>query len=455
MAHSVALLNLVGLSPALIGEHTPAIAEFARRSGGVRTLRPVFPAVTTSVQASMFTGVEPAHHGIVGNGWFDRSLQEVQFWKQSNKLVEAEKVWETAKARDESFTCANICCWYAMYSSCDYAVTPRPIYRANGGKDPDCWTHPPQLRNQLQRALGVFPLFKFWGPGASIESTRWIADAALKVHRDFNPTLSLIYLPHLDYCLQKLGPGHREIPYFLKELDHEVARLLEYFDSKNVRVAIVSEYGVVPVDEAVAPNRALREAGLLSLRIERGREVLDAGASAAFVVADHQIAHVYINDASAHSRTIACLEALDGVESIEGNLGHARSGDVVLVAKRNRWFCHDWWLDDALAPDYQRTVDIHRKPGYDPRELFLDPSLTFPKLTVARKLLLKKLGFRTLLDVIPLDTSLVKGSHGRVDQPLGWDPVLIADASESLAEDASGRIPSTSVKALLLSMLFD
>ena len=93
--------------------------------------------------------------------------------------------------------------------------------------------------------------------------------------------------------------------------------------------------------------------------------------------------------------------------------------------------------------------------GVIERELFLDPSLTFPKLTVARKLLLKKLGFRTLLDVIPLDTSLVKGSHGRVDQPLGWDPVLIADASESLAEDASGRIPSTSVKALLLSMLFD
>ena len=263
MAHSVALLNLVGLSPALIGEHTPAIADFARRSGGVRTLRPVLPALTTAVQSSMFTGVEPSEHGIVGNGWFNRDLQEIQFWKQSNKLVQAEKVWETAKARDATVTCANICCWFAMYSSCDYTVTPRPMYGADGRKYPDCWTQPASLRDSLQRALGPFPLFKFWGPGASIESTRWIADAALKIHRDFNPTLNLIYLPHLDYCLQKLGPGHKEIPYFLKELDHEVARLLEYFETKNVRPVLVSEYGIVPVDEAIAPNRALREANLL------------------------------------------------------------------------------------------------------------------------------------------------------------------------------------------------
>lgn len=455
MAHPVALLNLVGLSPALIGEHTPAIAEFARRSGGVRTMRPSLPAVTTTVQTSMFTGTEPREHGIVGNGWFNREQQEIQFWKQSNRLVESEPIWETAKKRDSSVTCANICCWYAMYSSCEVAVTPRPIYCADGRKIPDCWTHPPELRDALQHSLGNFPLFKFWGPGAGIESTRWIADAAMRVHRDFDPTLLLVYLPHLDYGLQKLGPGHPEIPYHLKDLDTEVGRLLEYLDSKNVRTTIVSEYGVVPVDDAIAINRTLREAGLLSLRTERGKELLDAGESEAFAVADHQIAHVYLKDPKRTQEISDLLKVVDGVEEVHPGLGHERSGELVLIAKRNRWFSHDWWLKDSHAPDYQRTVDIHRKPGYDPRELFLDPKIAFPKLTIARKLLAKKLGFRTLMDVIPLDTSIVRGSHGRVDQPLGWDPVLIAEAAVNLEDDPQGRVPCTAVRDLLLSMLFD
>lgn len=342
-----------------------------------------------------------------------------------------------------------------MYSSCEVAVTPRPIYCADGRKIPDCWTHPPELRDALQHSLGNFPLFKFWGPGAGIESTRWIADAAMRVHRDFDPTLLLVYLPHLDYGLQKLGPGHPEIPYHLKDLDTEVGRLLEYLDSKNVRTTIVSEYGVVPVDDAIAINRTLREAGLLSLRTERGKELLDAGESEAFAVADHQIAHVYLKDPKRTQEISDLLKAVDGVEEVHPGLGHERSGELVLIAKRNRWFSHDWWLKDSHAPDYQRTVDIHRKPGYDPRELFLDPKIAFPKLTIARKLLAKKLGFRTLMDVIPLDTSIVRGSHGRVDQPLGWDPVLIAEAAVNLEDDPQGRVPCTAVRDLLLSMLFD
>ena len=461
MPHPVALLNLVGLSPALIGEHTPTIAAFARRSGGVRTLRPTLPALTTTVQSSMFTGVEPNQHGIVANGWFNREQQEVQFWKQSNRLVEAEKVWETARKRDPSFTCANICCWYAMYSSCDVTVTPRPIYCADGRKIPDCWTDPPELRDRLQKAFGTFPLFRFWGPAADIESTRWIADAAMKVHRDFDPTLLLVYLPHLDYGLQKLGPGHPDIPGHLRDLDREVSRLLEYLDSRNVRTVMVSEYGIVPVDDAVAVNRVLREAGHITVRNELGRELLDPGLSSAFAVADHQVAHVYVAD---HERIPEVAELLGTVPGIEqvlrgddlaaAGLDHDRSGELVLVSDRNRWFCHDWWMHPDQAPDYQRTVDIHRKPGYDPRELFLDPAIRFPRLKIARKLLARKLGFRNLLDVIPLDTSLVRGSHGRVNQALGWDPVLISEATVNMQEDSDGRIPCTAVRDLLLEMLF-
>ena len=94
-----------------------------------------------------------------------------------------------------------------MYSSADVSVTPRPMYPADGRKLPDVYSMPAALRDELQARLGTFPLFDFWGPRASIASTRWIAEASKIVEEKFNPTLTLIYLPHLDYNLQRLGPG--------------------------------------------------------------------------------------------------------------------------------------------------------------------------------------------------------------------------------------------------------
>jgi len=128
----------------------------------------------------------------------------------------------------------------------------------------------------------------------------------------------------------------------------------------------------------------------------------------------------------------AALEATKGVERVLGaegkraaGLDHPRSGDLVAVAAPGAWFTYYFWEDDARAPDYARTVDIHRKPGYDPCELFLDPKLVAPKLKIAWRLGLRKLGFRALLDVIPLDPSLVRGSHGRAEEdPRDW-PVLL------------------------------
>ena len=463
MPRRIAIIDLVGLSPALIGKHTPTIASFAREKGGVRTMRPTLPAVTTSVQASMLTGVGPDRHGIVGNGWMDPASNEVALWKQSDGLVEAERLWDTARRRDSSVTCANICWWYAMHTSCDTVVTPRPIYKADGRKLPDCLTQPADLRDRLTRALGPFPLFRFWGPLADITSTRWIADAAIKVERETNPTITLVYLPHLDYGLQKLGPDHPDIPLHLKELDHEVSRLLEHFISRGVEPILVSEYGIVPVTDAVAPNRVLREAGLLYWREEQGREMVDPGTSGAFAVADHQVAHLRLGRegrarrdevARLLSDTPGVAQVLEGESRASAGLDHPRAGDLVLVSDRDRWFCHDWWLDDARAPDYQRTVDIHRKPGYDPRELFVDPAIRFPKLAVGSRIIRRKLGFRTLLDVVPTDTSLVGGSHGRIDQGLGWDAVLIADAAANLDDDPDGRVPCTAVRDLALATMF-
>ncbi len=393
------------------------------------TVQPMLPAVTTAVQSTYLTGKLPHEHGIVGNGWYDRMDCEVKFWKQSNKLVSTEKIWEAAKKKDPTFTCANMFWWYNMYSSADYAVTPRPNYLADGRKMPDCYSSPPDLRDYLQVELGQFPLFQFWGPGANIKSTQWIADASMLTDSKYNPTLTFIYLPHLDYCLQKYGQDFTRIKNDLGEIDRVVEQLVGYYTKKNTRIILLSEYGITQVDNPVALNRLLREAGMLNIRVERGLELLDAGASRAFAVADHQIAHIYINDPSVKAKVKSLLEKVPGVELVldrkaqeSYGIHHERSGDLVLMADARSWFTYYFWLDDAKAPDYARSVDIHKKPGYDPVEMFMSS-----KLRAGYKLLKKKMGMRYVMDVIPLDATLVKGSHGRIGTTKEFHPVLIAD----------------------------
>jgi predicted AlkP superfamily pyrophosphatase or phosphodiesterase len=458
MTTRTVVLNIVGLDAGLLRDHAPRLRAVGEH-GASRTITPVLPALTCSAQSTMVTGRPPSEHGIVGNGWYDRESNEIRFWKQSNRLVQGEKIWETARRRDPACTCCTMFWWYNMYASSDWAVTPRPMYPADGRKLPDIWTNPPELRDQLQGELGQFPLFRFWGPKADLTSSRWIAEASRIVQAKHDPTLHLIYIPHLDYALQQFGPDSPEAAQATAEIDALAGGLAEDFMHQGCRVLIVSEYGIGPVDDAVAPNRALRDAGLLAIRNECGREHLDPGASRAFAVADHQIAHVYVHDPEDIAEATRVLESLDGVDRVlagdalaAAGLHHARAGDLVLTSTPRRWFTWDYWNDDAKAPDYARTVDIHRKPGYDPRELFLDPTLTAPKLKIAGTLLKKKLGFRTLLDVIPLDTTLVRGSHGRTD--LGDDrrPVLLSSESmDALPE----QVECAAVRDIMLDLLFD
>ena len=456
MAQPTAVLLVVGLNRNLL-DLAPRLGAFANK-GTVRNVTPVLPAVTCSVQSSMLTGLPPKGHGIVGNGWYNRDTDEVQFWKQSNHLVRGEKVWEIAKRQDPKVTAANLFWWFNMYSSADYSVTPRPIYKADGRKIPDCYSEPPDLRDQLQPQLGPFPLFRFWGPGASSESSRWIAQAAKFVFEQHRPTLNLVYLPHLDYALQKLGPEGPGIANAVAEIDAIAGDLIDFYENQGVRVVIVSEYSIEEVHGAVRINRFLREEGALRVREEQGLELLDAGASRAFAVADHQVAHVYVKAPEELGPCRHLCRHLPGVEQVldraaqvrEG-IGHDRAGDLVLVAESGRWFSYDYWLDDSRAPDFARTVDIHRKPGYDPVELFFDPTITFPKLSLGWKLLKQRLGFRTLLDVIPLDTDLVKGSHGRVEQPRDRRPVLITKAEVSGEQE---DIPAAGIRDVILEHLF-
>lgn len=449
------VLDVVGLSRRLLGgPHTPRLNALLPGNLPIRTIT---PAVTCSVQATYLTGALPVRHGIVGNGWYFRDLGEVLFWRQSNHLVQGDKIWDLARRRDLAFTVANTFWWYAMNTGADVTVTPRPLYCADGVKLPDCYSAPLDLRDRFNREFGQFPLFQFWGPATSIVSSEWIGKAAMAIEQRFRPTLQLVYLPHLDYCLQRSGPAG-DIAEDLRQIDGLCGELFDFFANRDCNVLVLSEYGITTVDHPVHPNRILREAGLLSLKVDLDREYLDPGTSRAFAVADHQICHVYVRDRRDLAAVRSLFGEVRGVESVLDEQGkraqgldHERSGDLVLVAEANSWFTYYWWLDDDRAPDYARTVNIHAKPGYDPCELFLDPAIRLPKLKLATVLAKKKLGFRYLLDVVPLDATLVKGSHGRITDDLTDGPLLMSSAPNYFDDDS---IAATDVCNLLLRHVF-
>jgi predicted AlkP superfamily pyrophosphatase or phosphodiesterase len=443
----LAVINLVGLSRSLLGPDMPGLTRFAEKHG-LQSYAPAFPAVTCTAQSSIATGTSPAGHGIVANGWYDRESAEVRFWKQSNHLVRGEKLWDKLRREVPGFTCAKLFWWYNMYSTADFSITPRPLYPADGRKVFDVHTQPMEMRDDLKNDLGPFPFPAFWGPAAGIASSEWIAASAKWVEEKHSPTLSLVYLPHLDYPLQKDGPAAANIPEELRKIDALATDLIGYYESRGVRVLVLSEYGISPVSRAVHLNRLFRQKGWIQIKDELGLETLDCGASRAFAVADHQVAHVYVNDATIRDEVRNLLENTPGIDEVrvsaeiwgEG-VATGRGGDFIAIAAADAWFTYYFWEDDAVAPDYARTIDIHRKPGYDPCELFIDPALKFPKLRIAKFLFKKKLGLRGLLDVIPLDASLVKGSHGRDRVADDERPVLLGSARPvSAAEDVHRAI---------------
>ncbi|HSY19744.1 MAG TPA: alkaline phosphatase family protein, partial [Candidatus Acidoferrales bacterium] len=340
----LAAINVVGLTEALIGEYTPRIAEFMKR-GALSRIAPAFPAVTCTAQTNYLTGATPAQHGIVGNGWHNRELAETHFWKQSNRVVQAPKIWDDLRTHVPNFTAANCFWWYNMYSSVDYSITPRPMYPADGRKFFDVYSWPYSIREDIKTDLGEFPFFGFWGPAAGIKSpqgaadcaTRWIAESAKWIENKYSPTLNLVYLPHLDYNLQRHGvysfgygypqrsspidPKYKDaiisdkVPLLdpaihpdLRAIDAIVGDLIEHFGKRGVQVVLLSEYGITNVDTPVHLNRLFRQQGWLMVKDELGLEILDAGASKVFAVADHQVAHIYLNDRSLESKVRDMLE---------------------------------------------------------------------------------------------------------------------------------------------------
>ncbi len=444
---SLVLINAVGLTPRLL-PHAPRLRALAE-AGWVTPLHEVLPAVTCTAQASILTGTSADRHGIVGNGWLYRDTMEVRFWQQSNALMQVEPLYVTARRRAQehgrTFTCAKLFWWFNQGAAVDWSVTPKPYYGIDGNKVFGIHGTPDGLTLQLERQLGPFPFFTFWGPKAGLPCTQWIAAASARVLSEKNPDLTLVYLPHLDYDPQRFGPGGCDMPRLVRELDQACQLLLDAAKAVGARVWVVSEYGHCDVKQPILPNRALRQAGLLHVRLGPFGEHLETFTSRAFAVCDHQLAHVYVADAKDLPRTRDTLAALPGVarivagdERTELGLNHPRSGELILLSNADSWFAYPFWFDDRLAPDYARTVAIHHKPGYDPCELFFDRSRRFIKIHAGRRLIQKKLGFRMKFDVVPLDTSVVRGSHGLAAVDRDDRPLLIGD----------GRRPSGNVVAM-------
>ncbi|MFN9719671.1 MAG: alkaline phosphatase family protein [Planctomycetota bacterium] len=454
------VINVVGLTHEMIGPMTPHISRL-RDEGFSRPMQTVLPAVTCSVQATLLTGEMPAKHGIVANGWYFRDLAEVGFWKQSNHLIQSERLYQTARSRAADHTTAKMFWWYNMYADVGWSVTPRPSYPADGRKIPDIYSSPAVLRDELQRKLGRCPLFNFWGPTADIRSTRWIADASVDIFDRCHPSLMLVYLPHLDYNLQRFGTKDPLIAADIRAVDAEAGKLIDAARRVDADVVVLSEYGITDVSRPIHINRILRDSGYVTVRRETpGWETLDCGASRAFAVADHQLAHIYLKHPSDLAAVKSLLERVDGIEHVLDRtqqaafgIAHERSGELVCVSARDAWFTYYFWLDDQVAPDYARTVDIHRKPGYDPAELLVDPGLKFPKLRIARRLIRKFLGFRYYMDVIGLDASVVKGSHGRLpaDSQLETDGPVFICSSKRVERD---KLHACDVRNLLLELQF-
>jgi predicted AlkP superfamily pyrophosphatase or phosphodiesterase len=452
------VLNTLGLTTRLL-PHAPRLQALAA-AGWQRPLREVLPAVTCTAQASLLTGRTAAGHGIVGNGWLYRDTGEVRFWQQSNRLLQAEPLYQTARRlaaeRGRPFRSAKLFWWFNQGAAVDLSVTPKPHYGADGNKVFDILTTPPELADRLKQTLGRFPFPSFWGPTAGLPATAWIARCAAEVLRHERPDLTLVYLPHLDYDTQRFGPDHCDLPRLVRQLDEACAPLLDEARAGGARVWVVNEYSHVQVEWAVLPNRKLRRVGLLAVRGGPFGEQLDTFGSRAFAVCDHQLAHVYVPDPADLARTRDLLAASPGVarvlageERAEVGLDHDRAGELVLLAAPNAWFAYPFWLDDRLAPDYARTVNIHAKPGYDPCELFFDPRLWWPTGRALRRLVKKKLGFRTLFDLIPLDPGLVHGSHGLAVSDPADRPLLVGDGPPPPGPE----VPMIGVRDLLLRAL--
>lgn len=420
----VIVLDIVGLSPAILEKSSllPHLTRF-KAQGTYRALRPSFPAVTSSVQATLLTGKPPADHGIVGNGYFDKTTMKPEFWRQENALVNGPRIWDIMREKDKAAKVAVLFWQNTKYINADIVLTPSPLHTDKGLVE-WCYSKPAGYYEKLAEQFGPFSLRNYWGPLANEKSSQWISQVALFTLHQTPPDMLLTYIPHLDYVCQRHGPEAAEVAKELKVVDDIAGQFMEFreaYGRDKVVLFIISEYGLTSVSGAVFPNRLLRQAGLLKIREIGGSEYIDFEESLAFAVVDHQIAHIYGKPEGCEEarKVLASTAGIDKVLDREAQkdlqIHHPRSGELIALSQPDKWFAYYYWESDGRTPFYARTVDIHNKPGYDPCELFWDIKTRS----------------------IPLSPELVKGSHGLpLQDERQWAVML---CSEPTLEDYAPR----------------
>jgi predicted AlkP superfamily pyrophosphatase or phosphodiesterase len=402
----ICIINAVGLSYGLAKKN-----NFFQEFGQVQSVEGVFPALTCSVQASYLTGKLPNEHGIVANGWLYPDTREVRFWQQSHHLIQHDTFLKNREV-------ANMFWWFAQGANTKYYATPKPFYANNADKAFGILDH---TGCDLVENLGKFPFHEFWGPFAGGGSSEWIANATARVLTEKKPQITLCYLPHLDYDFQRFGPVDSGQVNHLIKCIKTVSDAAKKIDAK---VIIISEYGIVPVEKPIHLNKILREKNWLKVRPGPFGETLETFESKAFAVVDHQMAHIYTKDINLEEVKNTLIN-IDGIEKVEKpehfGLENNRSGDLIAISDKNAWFTWPYWLDEKNKPDFANSVDIHRKPGYDPCDLFLSS-----KLNLISRIALKKMGFKVRMSMIDPDPNRIKGSHGLINT--GDDsPVIISE----------------------------
>ena len=330
-----------------------------------RPAKSVFPAVTCTAQATFRTARAPREHGMTSNGFFSRTLMKPAFWEQSAALVGGPRIWEAARAAGAR---VGMYFWQQSLGECvDAVISPAPIHKHGGGMVMSCYTKPTDLSGVLEKRLGTFPLWRYWGPLASPKVGRKCLDwfeAATELH---DVDEAYLYLPTLDYAAQKYGPDAPQSVAALQEFRGQLERLADLCQRRGCALAVTGDYAIASVTaEPVTPNVTLRAAGLFRTRSVAGRAYPDFYQSTAFAMCDHEVCVVYGPD---RDKAVELLLATGAYERPEN--ARPPTPDVpILLAQRGSWCDYRWWTDRREAPDFASHVDIHNKPGFDPRELF-------------------------------------------------------------------------------------
>ncbi len=441
------LIEIPGFSNRLLAM-SPKLQKWAK-ANNKHNISPCIPALTLPAHASLVTGLTPTQHNVFANGSYYRDLNKVEMWPQSEAIIKGQKIWQKAQKTNKDFKSFKYFFWPGMKSTADLYANVRPVYFADGRKQGGVYFNLPNLSKEIEQIYGKFPLFNFWGPNANIKSSQWILDTARHCLQleDFN--LSFIYVPHLDYKQQSLGPNHSQIKQEVTQLDDILMPFIDEHQNEY-DIILLSSYHINQVNTPIHINRILRNHGFLKTTSNEAGELIDYGLSTAFSVSDHQIAQIYINDHKVKNDVCNLLQTITDIDHITHyNNNDNTTPDLICFAKENAWFTYYYWLDENNAPDFATTIAIHSKCGYDPCELLINPKLKYPKLKIAWQLLKKHIGMRYLMDIIPTDAKLIKGSHGLAPTKAEDYPICIHNCQTDLPHNTT--LQMSNITDLLLN----